>query len=190
MQFCDKTAYVWGLRYRWDPSLLMNPVRRFAHFMPPCCIKHQILKEFPLALSSKSHYWRQPGTIRQQWEISLWCRPKLSNKYKQGTGRTLRINALVEPSPGMVAFAHFMLWLLLNTKDKYWKQEQVETWLLALLVGTSWSSFFGVEWPSGGVLASNSDFWSILRILIPDQCNVYLFLICLSNQWKQTTRSC
>ena len=25
MQFHDKTAYVWGLRYWWDPSLLMNP---------------------------------------------------------------------------------------------------------------------------------------------------------------------
>ena len=36
MQFHDKTAYVWGLHYRWDPSLSMNPVRRFAHFMPPC----------------------------------------------------------------------------------------------------------------------------------------------------------
>ena len=36
MQFHDKIAYVWGLRYRWDPSLLMNPVRRFAHFMLHC----------------------------------------------------------------------------------------------------------------------------------------------------------
>ena len=36
MQFHDKTAYVWGLCYRWDPSLSMIPVRRFAHFMPPC----------------------------------------------------------------------------------------------------------------------------------------------------------
>ena len=35
MQFHDKTTYVWGLRYRWDPSLSMNPVRQFAHFMPP-----------------------------------------------------------------------------------------------------------------------------------------------------------
>ena len=25
MQFHDKTAYVWGHRYWWDPSLLMNP---------------------------------------------------------------------------------------------------------------------------------------------------------------------
>ena len=36
MQFHDKTAYVWGLRYRWDPSLSMSPARRLAHFMPPC----------------------------------------------------------------------------------------------------------------------------------------------------------
>ena len=34
-QFRDKTAYVWGLRYRWDPSLSRNPVPRFPHFMPP-----------------------------------------------------------------------------------------------------------------------------------------------------------
>ena len=36
MQFRDKTAYVWGLRYGWDPSLSMSPARRLAHFMPPC----------------------------------------------------------------------------------------------------------------------------------------------------------
>ena len=35
MQFHDKTAYVWGLRYQWYSSLSMKPVRRFAHFMPP-----------------------------------------------------------------------------------------------------------------------------------------------------------
>ena len=35
MQFRDKTAYVWGLRYRWDSSLSRNPVPRFPHFMPP-----------------------------------------------------------------------------------------------------------------------------------------------------------
>ena len=36
MQFRDKTAYVWGLSYRWDPSLSRNPVPWFPHFMPPC----------------------------------------------------------------------------------------------------------------------------------------------------------
>ena len=43
MQFHDKTAYVWGLRYRWDPSLSMNPVRRFAHFMPPWIYDKEII---------------------------------------------------------------------------------------------------------------------------------------------------
>ena len=39
--FTTKTAYAWGLCYRWDPSLSMNPVRRFAHFMPPWVVlKH------------------------------------------------------------------------------------------------------------------------------------------------------
>ena len=37
MQFRDKTAYVWGLRYQWDPSLSRNPVPRFPHIMPPWC---------------------------------------------------------------------------------------------------------------------------------------------------------
>ena len=36
MQFRDKTAYVWGLRYRWDPSLSRIPDPRIPHFMPPC----------------------------------------------------------------------------------------------------------------------------------------------------------
>ena len=38
MQFRDKTAYVWGLRYGWDPSLSMSPARRLAHFIPPCLL--------------------------------------------------------------------------------------------------------------------------------------------------------
>ena len=36
MKFRDKTAYVWGLCYRWDPLLSRNPVPRFPHFMLPC----------------------------------------------------------------------------------------------------------------------------------------------------------
>ena len=34
--FHDKTAYVWGLRYRWDPLLSRNLIPRFPHFKPPC----------------------------------------------------------------------------------------------------------------------------------------------------------
>ena len=36
MRFCDKIEYVWGLRYRWDPSLSRNLIPRFPHFVPPC----------------------------------------------------------------------------------------------------------------------------------------------------------
>ena len=35
MQLRDKTAYVLGLRYRWDPLLSRKPLPRFPHFMPP-----------------------------------------------------------------------------------------------------------------------------------------------------------
>ena len=53
MQFRDKTAYVWGLRYRWDPSLSRNPVPRFPHFMPP---------------------WPKPGSVSDHHVyISLFC---------------------------------------------------------------------------------------------------------------------
>ena len=33
-RFRDKTAYVWGLRYWWDPSLSRKPLPHFPHFMP------------------------------------------------------------------------------------------------------------------------------------------------------------
>ena len=49
MQFHVKTAYVWGLRYRWDPSLSLNPVRRFAHFMPPWAEMSKIISKQSLS---------------------------------------------------------------------------------------------------------------------------------------------
>ena len=36
MRFRNKIAYVWGLRYRWNPSLSRNLNPRFPHFVPPC----------------------------------------------------------------------------------------------------------------------------------------------------------
>ena len=33
LQFHDKTACVWDLRYRWDPLLSRKPLPRFPHFM-------------------------------------------------------------------------------------------------------------------------------------------------------------
>ena len=58
MQFHDKTAYVWGLRYRWDPSLSMNPVRRFAHFMPPCARVWKSMPEYARVCKSMPEYAR------------------------------------------------------------------------------------------------------------------------------------
>ena len=55
MQFRDKTAYVWGLRYRWDPSLSRNPVLRFLHFMPPWC-KLPCFPSFVIHKFSKVHF--------------------------------------------------------------------------------------------------------------------------------------
>ena len=65
MQFHDNTAYVWGLRYRWYPSLSMNLVRRFAHFMPPCCKaylfcwheSHNIFEDFFSLFTSQVATW-------------------------------------------------------------------------------------------------------------------------------------
>ena len=36
MQFRNKTVYVWGLCYRWDPSLSRDLIPRSLHFVPPC----------------------------------------------------------------------------------------------------------------------------------------------------------
>ena len=52
MQFHDKTAYVLGLRYRWDPLLSMNPARRFAHFMPPWYLVDCVIFQTCAACSS------------------------------------------------------------------------------------------------------------------------------------------
>ena len=46
MQLRDKTAYAWGLRYRWDPSLSRKPLPRFLHFMPPCSLPKLINIDF------------------------------------------------------------------------------------------------------------------------------------------------
>ena len=45
MRFRDKTAYVWGLRYRWDPSLSRNLIPRFPHFVPPCWTRKLFLRK-------------------------------------------------------------------------------------------------------------------------------------------------
>ena len=80
IHFRDKTAYVWGIRYRSDPSLSMNPVRRFTHFMPPW------FHEFMIWLSSVGITWidapeSQYASLNQDYKV--WQRKykyTLSNK--------------------------------------------------------------------------------------------------------------
>ena len=59
MHFRDKTAYVWGRCYRWDPSLLMNPVCRFAHFMPTCHTPRKLPQHVSQTLWNGSKLWYQ-----------------------------------------------------------------------------------------------------------------------------------
>ena len=95
MQFHDKTAYVRGLRYRWDPLLLMNPVRRFAQFMPPwfwvsfqilseCRVKHNVFSKHhdfvvELGLNFEVIIWVESWVTGQN---SQWLTKKLHNLWK------------------------------------------------------------------------------------------------------------
>ena len=47
--FTTKQRMFGGLRYRWDPSLSLNPVRRFAHFMPPWAEMSKIISKQSLS---------------------------------------------------------------------------------------------------------------------------------------------
>ena len=68
MLFHDKTAYVRGLRYRWDPSVSMNQVRQFAHFMPPC-FRILLLPRKVFTVTNKK--WPPSPPITTPWP-SLW----------------------------------------------------------------------------------------------------------------------
>ena len=100
MQFRNKTAYVWGLRYRWDPSLLMNPVRRFAHFMPPWCVykatqksslsnkksKHEGIKSSEYKATIKSHL--RVHTLSRRERIRFDC-DNVSTKKSINSAQTM-----------------------------------------------------------------------------------------------------
>ena len=82
MQFHDKTAYVWGLRYRWDPSPARNPVSRFPHFMPPwSSLEHcylLFLKGWLVSLAFK-RIIQQRWSTRYKWRSHLKSSSLLSN---------------------------------------------------------------------------------------------------------------
>ena len=66
MQFHDRTAYVWGLRYRWDPSLSRNLIPRFPYIKPPCPDQWQVLTTLTLTLTLfffSHQFWDKSWTI-------------------------------------------------------------------------------------------------------------------------------
>ena len=66
MQFRDKTAYVWGLRYRWDLSLSRNLITRFPHFWSPwlyVCISKRYILIYFLYISFREDFYPDYMTI-------------------------------------------------------------------------------------------------------------------------------
>ena len=102
MQFHDKTAYVWGLRYRWDPSLSMNPVRQFAHFMPPWSVLYQPtifapVLSIPMSCLTCVSLWRYLPNVspnKPSWKVSAMVVffSKLEVIHKQVEGRLILYN--------------------------------------------------------------------------------------------------
>ena len=93
MQFHDKTACVWGLRYWWDPSLSMNPVRRFAHFMPPW---PEARNSF-LSLGSRNVWWL--AQRRREGDQEAWISPCQAHWAGWGWGCPPPVGALGNLAP-------------------------------------------------------------------------------------------
>ena len=73
MQFHNKTAYVWGLRYRWDPSLSRNPVPRFPHFMPPWSAHYHFKKHPPWYIFFLSLHFPDTSEFKFKFTAILQC---------------------------------------------------------------------------------------------------------------------
>ena len=82
MQFCDKTAYVWGLRYRWDPLLSRNLIPWFPHFKPPCWVWQCQMEKF---VASKRFCAQGSGNITRCELIKLKTGPK-TGRFPNGGG--------------------------------------------------------------------------------------------------------
>ena len=70
MQFHDKKAYVWGLRYRWDPSLSRKPVP---------ALYATLLNAIPICWESMNLFWEETEAVRQvagaKWFIKHFTSP-------------------------------------------------------------------------------------------------------------------
>ena len=78
-----KQAYVWGLRYQWDPSLSRKLLPRFPHFMP-LCLWIKIFAKFATTWYLWCHFiycglCRRPGRSSPPlyWQTIIYHRPTL-----------------------------------------------------------------------------------------------------------------
>ena len=74
MQFRDKTAYVWGLRYRWYPSLSRNPVP--ALYVTLVCCEKIFCGVILIVYGSQLDFlwrWKMPrGVCSRQVQHQSW----------------------------------------------------------------------------------------------------------------------
>ena len=66
-----KSAYiaanVLGIGYRWDPLLSMSPIRRFAHYRPPCLLYRPPSSGCSVACTNWCNFWRHLH-IQRSWK--------------------------------------------------------------------------------------------------------------------------
>ena len=90
------------LRYRWDPSLSMNPVRQFAHFMPPWSVLYQPtifapVLSIPMSCLTCVSLWRYLPNVspnKPSWKVSAMVVfvSKLEVIHKQVEGHLISYN--------------------------------------------------------------------------------------------------
>ena len=83
MQGHDKTAYVWGLRYGWDPSLSMSPACRLAHFIPPCLLLRSCSLVRHLQILA-------PLSFRKCYQMLTIVRPKIGSSMGKAMDMAVR----------------------------------------------------------------------------------------------------
>ena len=129
MQFRDKTAYVWGLRYRWDPSLSRNPVPWFPHFMSPCREEEIIINKStfdPATLFSPS-----PSQLLQYRHI-LHNHTRHHNLDISWSGHHIRNNLVIR-----ISILKIFIVIIITT-TKIWNAHH--GWIINTTTGANWSA--------------------------------------------------
>ena len=105
MHFRDKTAYVWGLRYQWDPSLSRHPVPRFPHFMPPwilAFIFQRVRSLKPICLCT---------CVNCVVQSLVQCRMSLAAHFSRSMWPTTRLTHKDASSPLPLGLMQFLGWV-------------------------------------------------------------------------------